>query len=98
MAYKKRAITWAKNGDERLEYWAVSDTDTISTCSPMAWHKLNLEDQTTAATLETAARLRYCKVQTQFNKRVDDNAWLRSNPQPDASRYQALCCHLSITF
>lgn len=98
MAYKKRAITWTGNGDERLEYWVISDHEIISKCSPMAWHKVILEDQTTPQTLETAARLRYRKVQTQFANQVEDNAWLRSNPQPVGTRYQALCARRKIVF
>lgn len=98
MAYKKRAITHNRDCEERLEYWVVSDSETITKCAPMKWHKLKLEDQTTPTTKETAARLRYCAVQTQFNKRVDDNAWLRTTNPPTDRRYQALCDHVGITY
>lgn len=104
MAYKKRAIVASANGDDRLEYWVMYDSETspgmeaIKKCAPMAWHKLDLEDRTAPDRMEKAACIRYRKVQTQFNKQVDDNAWLRANPQPDGQRYQALCRHLGIVF
>ena len=97
MSYKKRAITWTKAGEDRLEYWVVSDSGTISKTAPMRWHKVALEDQTTPATMETAACLRYRGANLQFSAQVDDNAWLRSNPPPDGHRYQALCVKRMLT-
>jgi len=100
MSIKKRAIVWAKRtGNERLEYWIVDSQGCIKSCSPAAWHRIDLPDETTAGTLETAAKLRYIANTTQFNQRVDDNRALREAGQLESpTRYQWLCKHRNVTF
>jgi len=96
---KKRAITYNRDCEERVEYWVINQNGSISKCAPTVWHRINLPDTSSLPSVETAARLRYKKVQTQFNKQVDDNTWLRTNPPLDAAkRYQHLCDHLNIIY
>lgn len=66
----------------------------------MVWHKLKLEDRTTPRTLEKAAELRYKadRAKRPFGLRVEDNQWLRANPQPEGIRFQALCNKAGIVF
>ena len=99
MPYKKRAITYYKReGNPRIEYWVVDDSDRITTCSPTKWHRVALPDQTTLETLAKCADIRYRATQKQFNKQVDDNAWLRNNPPPaGVNRMVHLCQHVGIT-
>jgi hypothetical protein len=96
MSHKQRSIQYTRSGEERLEYWIVSDDGIISMCAPQRWHKVDLPDQTTPSTLERAAGIRYRATRTQFRDRVDDNAWLRSAKVADDSRYIALCSHIGI--
>jgi len=100
MPYKMRVITTTKRTDqERVEYWTVQDNGDIATCSPMVWHKLKLDDQTTAKTREDAARIRYHASRRSFGQRVEDLGTLRAIGQdkaPDAM--QQNCVRLGITF
>jgi len=100
MPHKIRIITTTKRTDqERIEYWVVQDNGDASKCSPMAWHKLKLDDQTMAKALESAARIRYHASRPRFGQRVDDLRALRVIGQDNApDAMQQNCVRLGITF
>lgn len=90
--HKRRAITYTKReGHPRVEYWTVDADGGIKELSPTVWHKSNLPDMTTPERLEEVAALIYKKKQTQFNRRVDDNQWLRT--QTTDKPFTVLCAH-----
>jgi len=100
MAHKRRTIVYSKQtGQERIEYWTVQDNGDMRKCSPMSWHKLKLDDKTTATAREDAARIHYHAARRSFGQRVEDLGALRALGQdkaPDAM--QQNCVRLGITF
>lgn len=97
-ATKQRALVCKHDGTHRIEYWVVEPDGSISTCRPNVWHKLPLEDKTTARVLEKCAELRaeaFLK-QRPFGFTVDLNRWEREAKLQPETRYQRICEHLQL--
>ena len=100
MATKKRAIQLRrKDGSELVEYWVLTDDGYIKTCTPMVWHKLNLEDTTSEKEIERAARIRYCDFMKNksFGRKVEDSQFTRKL-EDKSKQYQALCARHNLIF
>ena len=99
-AKKLRTMVPKNDGSWRVEYLVVSPDGGCKSCSPLVWSKLALEDTTPPRTAELAAEVRYKadRAKRPFGRRVEDNQWLRANPQPEGQQYRALCEYLGLKY
>lgn len=83
-----------KSGGARLVYCVISADGIVTDVAQQRWHHMSdIPDHTPGVLLEWAAQQMLGKVRWTNNarKQVEDNLWLRANPQPDGMRCRALC-------
>ena len=102
MTHKQRFITYTKREClPRVEFYIMNDNDTMKKCSPTAWHKIKLEDETEPCVINQAAAIRYKAERRQMNHIIDDSiAWREAVKSgiDESKRSQWLCDHAGIVY